>query len=249
MISSINSRSTHAFLQRHLAGQSDKIGLHLASGEGAETFFIANILGENGQVTGIEKDEVMIEKARHKISESGCGVQFFPSQHYNWIQKNYCDFVYFPIYPSWLPMKAELIQGIRECLKPGGKLLIEIQRLSNFRRYPYNHAFARSVELLGLLEAEYTDFPVDDVKQLSELFQNAGFRVAEHECIQPFFIGSQYNNIISLSLEVCSEQIIAFGLSSQVEINALLVELKYCETKQDTLISSNGMTQIKVYKK
>lgn len=153
------------------------------------------------------------------------------------------DFVYIRVWTGSWPAQGELLQGIRRKLSPGGILLLEVAPLSGYQAYAYNHAFARSMELIGLLETLRAGAAAQP-EPVQALLQQAGFEVPERSTGLPAFIPRNDHRIKSLALEACRDAILHCRGSTTDELNALLLELREFEQQDDTLISRPGLLQL-----
>ena len=244
ILSAIYEPMTSDFLKICFLSKTEMHGLHIACGSGEDTFLLASQLGENGRISAIDEDRVMIERARQKKAEKGVnGISFSSADQSTWLNEKKYDFIYTRILMSLLLVEESLLQKIYQSLKKGASLIIEGMNLAGYAAYPYNHAFGRSVEILNQLYMTHaSDQNVKD--QLLAMFQHHGFREIKIDFIPPAFIDGTYKMIISLTLEAAMEEIIHLKLSSTTELNALLLELRLFEKQEDTLISTPGVYQI-----
>lgn len=232
---------TREWLGKHLPASGISRGLHLASGSGENTFLLAALLGEQATLLGLDADPVLVEYARQAKAVKGWDrIRFSQMDFSSGAAGPAYDLIYTRIWNSAQVELDGLLQTIRRRLKPGGWLLAEMMRLSDFKSYPYNHAFARSMELIGHLE---NDQP--QAEPLSELLRGLGFATTEIDYSHPAFILPDHRRIVSLALEGCRGEILRQGRASGAELNALLLELKAYEKQNDTLISRPGILQIR----
>lgn len=161
----------------------------------------------------------------------------------SWESEQPFDVVYTRTWAGGLSGLDTLLETIRQNLHTGGRLLLEVVSLFGFSAYPYNHALARSMELIGRLET-----PGHSTAALPErvqvLLQQAGFDTLEVLSSLPAFVPRTHNQAVSLALEACRDAILQCRGSTAEELNALLLELREFEAQGDTMISRPGLLQI-----
>lgn len=170
-------------------------------------------------------------------------VQFLQADPFSWETTQTFNFVYTRFWAGSWTAQAEPLQTIRRKLNPGGVLLAEVVPLSGYQAYPYNHALARTMELIGLLEASLSG-TVSEPEHIQVLLQPAGFELCELNTGLPAFLPRTDNRVVSLALEACRCALLNCGGSTAEELNALLLELKEFEPQDDTLISRPGLLQL-----
>lgn len=243
LLSSIYEPVTREWLNRQLPDIWEGSGLHLACGNGHDSFILASLIDAQTTLMCIDEDAATVQAARHSGALGNReGLQFLQADPFNWETTQVFDFIYTRIWAGSWAGQSDLMQAIRRNLKTGGILLVEIVTLSGFRAYPYNHAFARTMELISLLE---TSRPgrVTPQEQILVLLQRAGFETPEPSAGPPAFIPHADNRVVSLALEACREAILHCRGSTAEELNALLLELREFERQDDTLISRPGLLQ------
>ncbi|MBK8955964.1 MAG: hypothetical protein IPM34_10465 [Saprospiraceae bacterium] len=218
LFSEMYKPATQKWLTRHLPNTEDSHGLHL-TGENSEDSFPLTEFQEHECIPLAWSDMFNLEAG----------------QAY--------DFAYARIWGGNLPGLTARMQALRQNLKAGGHLLLEFVSLSGFSAYPYNHALARSMELIDMLETPRPSAALLPERIQLEL-QQAGFDTLEIISTLPAFIPHTNNRVITLALEAFRETILHCRESTAEEINALLIELREFEKQGDTLISRPGMLQV-----
>lgn len=241
LLAAIFGPATRLWLGKHLASMEGAQGLHLGCGNGEDTFLAASLLSEDNALHGIDEDAVMIEAALQRKARRGLEhVHFAQASLADWSPARPYDFIYTRIQATALPAPETWLEGLCRGLSAGGVLFVEAIKPSGFRAYPYNHAFARAMELIGRLEAAQPY----EVEELPGLLGQAGFTDIVTTYAAPAFITPACNRIASLSLECYREEILRHGDSNRNEINALLQELQAFELLEDTLASRPGVLQL-----
>lgn len=246
LLAAIFEPAARQWLEKQLKPVKGGQGLHLGCGSGEDSFLIAALLSENTTLYGIDEDAALIEAARQEKARWGLEhVHFAQSSFAAWNPARSYDFIYTRIQASALPAPEAWLTGLSRNLKAGGLLLAEIIKPSGFRAYPYNHAFARTMELIERLEAAQPCA----AEELPGRLEQAGFTNMASTYVAPAFIPPACNRIASLSLECYQAEILRRGDSNREELNALLLELRAYEQQEDSLISRPGVLQIIARKK
>ncbi|MCB9345674.1 MAG: class I SAM-dependent methyltransferase [Lewinellaceae bacterium] len=240
LLSSIYKQDTEEWLRLQLKHIQGGNGLHLASGNGMDSYMLAHLLDAESTLLGIDEDAAMIQTARNAAVNSNHGaVKFLQADPFCWRATEAFDFIYTRLSAGNWTAHSALLYLLRANQKKNAVLLIEIVALSEFKAYPYNHAFARAMELIGMLETTG-----DKATQAELLLQQHGFELLEFNTAMPAFIPNNQHNIVSLALEACRAAILQRRGSTTEELNALLLELREFEQQNDTLISRPGLLQI-----
>ncbi len=246
LLSSLYRLITREWLDRILPKMNGGCGLHLASGNGEDTFMIDSLLKGQVALLGIDEDAALIQAARHSASRKRLEqVRFARGDLFSLETTQACDFIYARIWEGALNKPGEWLQAIRRNLGNVSILIVEVVQFSGFSAYPYNHAFSRSMELIGLLESPLPE-AVPLSEQLPVLLQQEDFVNLTMDYTLPAFIPRDCNHVVSLALEACRDAILHCRGSTAEELNALLLELREFEQQPDTLISRPGLLQVSV---
>lgn len=241
LVARSHESTTRSWLQKHLPNKINLCGLQWECGSGEDLFLIASFLDGQCRLSGIDTDPVLIEAACSAQGQQGLETITFctadpdaeePRQGY--------DFVYARFEAHDWSRQAPALRKIRQWLKPEGVLIAELITYSRYTAYPYNHAFARSMHLIGALE----EHPEDMKQQCTDLIQQAGFNSLEMEYTHPYFLSPEHHRIGSLVLELFQEQILARRHAAREELKALLVELQQYEQLEDVLIGQPAVLQV-----
>lgn len=205
---------------------------------------LVSLLEGQSTLLGIEEDTTMLEAARHSGALRGLErIQFEHADLFRWKADQPFDFIYVRIWAAALPDQDDLLQAIHQNLKESGVLFAEIVSLSGYQAYPYNHAFARSTEMIEMIEHPRPD-AVALPEQIQEMLKQSGFDSIDMTSTLPAFVPRDCNHIVSLALEACRDAILHCRGSTAEELNALLLELREFEQQDDTLISRPGLLQL-----
>ncbi|MEZ4960276.1 MAG: class I SAM-dependent methyltransferase [Saprospiraceae bacterium] len=244
LLTALYGPATRAWFSQHLKSIENGEGLFLGCGTGEETFHLANLLGKTVRLCGLDEDAAFVEEALLAKSFGKVGhVHFHQASLAEWNPGQGYDFIFTgqttPSLPDW--------QLIAKHLKPGGELFAQVLDFSGFNSFPYNHAFARSIDIIRSL----SELPANAAEvrgYLTASLRQAGLDTIELTSAVPAFMPSEFNSILSLVMEGCRASILPGNHATREELNSLLLELKQHETQEDTLISRPGIWNIRAKK-
>lgn len=239
LLSDIYASATREWLARQLPELPESRGLHLTGGNGEDSLVLAELPAVPAPLLSIDREAAT---PGFRMQEQ---IPFTQADSLNWEIAQDFDFVYMRIWAGAWSGKNALMQSMQRRLKTGGILLVEVVSLSGYQSYPYNHAFARAMELIALLETPQSG--TTQQEQIRVLLRQAGFELSEWSAGLPAFISRTGNRVVSLALEACKEAILQCRGSTTDELNALLLELREFEMQDDTLISRPGLLQITAF--
>ena len=108
--------------------RGDKV-LDMGCGTGELTSFIADQVGEEGEVIGVDPDQERIKVATQKHYGRRRNIKFIvgdSSSHFPHYNKGYYDFHFSNFVFQWLTVRERdvFLNAAYKCLKPGGKIAI-----------------------------------------------------------------------------------------------------------------------------
>lgn len=233
------------FFEKILKKSLVKRVLHLDCGRGEDALLMASLMEAESLVYAVDRDGVLISNAQHIVSEASWPkIQFKQVNDFYFFPKQKYDLVFMSMWKHDLSAQKELIPHIcLNMLEYGGLLALNIFNIADYKAYPYNHAFARSTGLLGLL-ADHENDLLEPIEALEKLIENLGCSKMEVYETAPSFIPADLKSIVSLFMEYMGEELVDASLTSREEIHALILELRRFEQKADTLISRSGLLQV-----
>lgn len=247
ILSEALSVSSLFFIQKQNFRQG-MLGLDLNCGEGDLTFRLAEKVGANGSVTGLDENPVFIKIAEEKATQSALrNIQFHLQNFVQWKNPESFDFVHGRFLLSQSTAVGELLTQLFKALKSGGFIMLEEMDFSDFQCFPYCFAFDRSWELVSAIHCR-RGFDPHIGSKLTFLLQQAGFQNIQVQQIAPSFLKENEKSIASITLESIASDLLELQLISSTELQALLFELKAFEKMEDTLISLPGIFQVTGYK-
>lgn len=229
---------TRSWMDKHL-GDIPGTGVFVTSWREEDAFLLDTLAG--GLSPGSKKNEAKVKSIKQSSTDLRCPdrVKISSDDLENWRSASLYDFCVIRI-DSTVSMPLQGLKNLAMHLKPHGKILIELVQDSGFRAYPYNHAFARAMNLIGQLEADQRR----SEEILTELLIRLGYFIPEKVYVAPLFIPKSCNRLGSLLLDVYRQGIVQAGHANLAEIQALFQELNAFEMQENALISRPDVLQI-----
>ncbi|MCB0583234.1 MAG: methyltransferase domain-containing protein [Phaeodactylibacter sp.] len=236
--------TTQAFFQR--AGlTSGQHGLDLGCGGGAATLALAEIVGFNGSITGIDWDAENIAFARQRAETLGMSqAQYQQADVRDWERDaDSVDFAYGRFLMTHLDNPAALARKVRRMLKPGGRILLEDIDFAGHFCSPACRAFDQYVE--WYTEAARRRGADPNIgPRLPQLVREAGFRNIQFNIVQPVFQTGEGKQMASLTLENIADALASNQLASGEMVADCLAELRAFEQDENTLVSLPRIFQV-----
>ncbi|MEM1323686.1 MAG: methyltransferase domain-containing protein [Bacteroidota bacterium] len=248
LLSRLMAVGARDFLRTELT-EKEGNGLHLNCGNGTLSLAIADLIGPERRLTGIDSDAMMTEGARIAAIEQGYrNVEFYTKKAFIPTIKPTFHFVFGRYLFSQLSSPQDKADQLYRLLHPNGLLLLEDLDLRRMNCFPYSYAFERFKELLrALYELEgITNSTLGS--NIKQQLQEAGFEQIRIKFQTPLFLKNEFKQLASLSFESIMGGVMNKQLVSATEIHALLMELKAFEQEEQTMISLPGIYQIKAYR-
>ena len=121
--------------------------LDLGCGGGDVTLELARMVGPDGQVTGVDMDEVKLDLARRDAAARGLGnVSFQALNVYEWSEPDSYDLVYSRNVLQHLSRPVDVLASMWAAVRPGGVIVVEDADFEGSFCNPPNDGFAFWVE-------------------------------------------------------------------------------------------------------
>ncbi len=215
--------TTHALLER-VGVRSGMRVLDLGCGSGQVSVELARLVAPEGEVIAIDADAEVLKHARALARERGVEVRFEQRDALEDDGHRDLDLAYARFLLSHVRDPAATLARMRRTLRPGGVLVVEDVDFAGHFCHPPCAAFERYVELYvaaaRLRGADATIGP-----RLPALLREAGLEAIEVDVVQPAFLDGDGKRIAQLTLDGIRDTVVAAGLASDAEIDALLAEL------------------------
>jgi len=217
--------------------------LDVGCGGGDVTLLLADRVGPNGRVLGIDFDRDILRLAQAEAQHAGV-----THVEYRWADAENLQLpatfhlVYARFLLSHLPNARQALAGMIAAALPGGWILTEDVDFPGHFCYPESRAFERYGELYQEVVRRKGADPTLG-RKLPVLFLEAGLADVQLEVIQPTFRTGPGKRLAAVTMARIAEAVIAEGLTDAAEIQAITTELEVYARDERTLMSAPRIVQ------
>ena len=216
--------------------------LDLGCGTGEVTLELARRVGREGRVVGIDMDERVLSHARSSTPVAGTAVEWRVGRAEDLEEQDAYDLVYARFVMSHLADPAAVLLRIGKALRRGGKVVLEDIDITAHAHWPESAAFRRYIEIYSATaQAHGANSSIGP--RLPALLIDAGFNDVSVAISMPVFRDGEKKTIARITLENIAEAAIASGLTSQAEVERLLVDLGAHEADPRSIQSTAQLFQ------
>ena len=236
-------KSTREFLKTAGLNKA-KSCLDLGCGTGKVTMMIAEIIGGEGQVLGVDINELNIHTAGNSAKAKEIkNVSFEVFDVYEFKSRTKYDAVYSRFLLSHLASPKIILENILQLLKPGGKLFIEDTDFTGHFCYPGSDYFDQYVSLYqDLLKKRGGNANLG--QSLVGLLQDMGFSNIKFQLSQPAHISGEGKLMAEITFKGISQALIEEHLITKEEFANIYSELVKYRKRNDTIISLPRIFQV-----
>ena len=210
----------------------ERVGIHagmtcldVGCGGGDVSFDLAQRVGPNGRVVGIDLDEIKVGLARDEArSLQLANVEFHHSEITAFDTTTEFDVVYARFLLTHLPHPAEAVARMQRWLRPGGVLVIEDIDFSGHFCHPESTAFRRYLELYVQAARRRGGDPHIGPR-VPGLIHDAGFSAIRMHIVQPAGLDGEVKLVNPLTMENIAHSVVVDGLASQAEVDQIVADL------------------------
>jgi predicted O-methyltransferase YrrM len=242
MLSRVLGRTTAALLERAGLAAGHRC-LDLGCRVGAVTIAMARRVGPDGLAVGIDADAPFLELARREAAEQGVAAVFRLGDARSLLAESNHDLAYARFLLSHLPDPAHAARQLRAATRPGGVIAVEDVDFSGHFCYPRNDAFTRYQELYRAVVRHRGADP-DLGPRLPELLEAAGIEDVQLEVILPAFRDGEGKRMARVTMQGIRQAVIAAGLATEREVEAIVAELSALERDRRTIMSLPRIFQV-----
>ena len=252
----IADRSRLKFLQKFLRPTTldlfDRVGVRLGMscldmgcGIGEVVFDLAQLVGSEGRVVGIDIDDARIEMAREDAAANGLSnVEFRVGDIRIFEERDNFDLINARFLLSHLRDPASLLAKMRRTLSPGGVVTAEDIDYSGYYCYPDLASFRRCVELLYEMKCS-TGGKADLGKELPVMFLDAGLsRVGVNNFQHVELSGDIKRYLPRVMAGGLSDWIVALDLATEGEMESILADLNEFADNPRTVMGTPRYCQV-----
>jgi SAM-dependent methyltransferase len=238
-------------LEPRTRGLLDRLGiargarcLDLGCGGGDVTLALAELVGPEGEVVGVDIDETKLVLAREEATAAGVSnVDYRRAAVDDVDPDGSFDVVYSRFLFSHLQDSAGALQRMTDAARPAGVVAAEDVDYGGCFCYPENTAYRRSCELYTRAgEARGVDPTIG--RRLPALFVDAGLSEIGVHVVQPAGFDADIKLAMPLTLENIEDAVVSSGLASREELAALVEELYAFAAEPSSILSWPRIVQV-----
>ncbi len=244
VVQGVHGVDTADFLRR-LGDLKGKRIADIGCGIGAVSCYLAEQVGETGEVVGIDRSAEQVEQAQNRAKARGLhNVRFQVATAYDTeLERESFDVAYCRFVLMHLREPERALTEMMSLLKPDGILAVEDGDFTSLGTYPASNAFLRAVELYRKAgEAQGEHFEIG--KYLPQLVQKAGARNVQVRLAQPAYLSGIEKKLPSWTVEEATPYLLQAGIATQEEIDAVLEAVRLLEEDETVLFLMARMTQV-----
>lgn len=199
--------------------------LDLGCGGGDVAFEIAELVGPDGHVTGIDMDDVKLALARDEANRRGLANVEFRAENVNeWDEPDAYDLVYCRFLLEHLSRPIDLLQKMWAAVRPGGAIAVEDADFGGLFSQPRNDGYAFWARAYpGVLERHGGDPAIG--RKLYEYFLAAGIPRPTVRLVQRADVDEEAKTLPLLTIEATAESMVAEGIATSDEVDAARASL------------------------
>ena len=199
--------------------------LDAGCGGGDTSFDLAELVGPQGRVLGLDLDETKLTLARHEAELRHLyNVQFRLSDIAQSEELPKFDLVYARFLLTHMSDPTAIARRMRTLLYPGGVLVLEDIDFTGYFCHPHSAALGRYVELYNQA-VKLRDGDPNIGPRLPGILLDLGFERVQVQVVQPVALEGEVKLVTPLTMESIQDCLLEEGLSSKEEIAQIIDEL------------------------
>ena len=211
--------------------------LDLGCGSGDVTLKMAALVGAEGHVVGIDRDQSILHLARQEADEEGLPVTFRTVVAEELVEESAYDLVFSRYLLSHLPRPQRALEAMVRAARPGGRLVLEDVYFPGHVCYPPNVALDRFVELYQAVARAKEGGDAAIGVRLLEMALDAGLEEVRVGLVVPTFREGEGKWVTQITMEHIREAVVGAGLASDAEVDNVVSELGRIAVDARTLMS------------
>jgi SAM-dependent methyltransferase len=211
--------------------------LDVGCGGGDVTLKMAAIVGAEGHVVGVDRDQSVLQVARQEADEQGLPVTFRRLEAEELEEESAYDLVFARYLLSHLPRPQRALESMVRAARPGGRLVLEDVYFPGHVCYPSNAAFDRFVELYQAVAREKEGGDAAIGVRLLGMALEAGLVDVHVGLVVPTFREGEGKWVTRVTMEHIRGAVVDAGLASDSEVDEVVSELGRFADDDRTLMS------------
>jgi SAM-dependent methyltransferase len=215
----------------------------IGCGVGMVTALLAELVGPEGDVVGIDFSGAQLAQARERLQSTGTKVRFYEATATDTgLPFHSFDLVYCRFLLIHLTDPEGALREMKALLKPGGILVCEDGDLTTASSEPPS-ALGAFADLWGRLgPARGVDYTLG--KRLFHMVQAAGFPAPEITFNQPVRPRGETKRLLELSVAEAGPAFVEAGLITADELESTLIEMRRLNADDTVLAVMPRMAQV-----
>lgn len=215
----------------------------LGCGVGLVSQLLAELVGPEGEVVGVDFSGAQIEQARALLPPEISNVRFVEaSATATGLPRESFDLVYSRFLLIHLPEPEAALKEMRELLKPNGLLVVEDGDLTSAGSEP-SSKLEYFASLFGRLGPQWgVDYTLG--RRLFRMVVAANFSRPEITLNQPVFARGENKRLLELSVAEAGSSFVSAGLISQDELAQTIVDMRELAYDDTVLALMPRMSQV-----
>jgi ubiquinone/menaquinone biosynthesis C-methylase UbiE len=219
--------------------------LDLGCGSGDVTLKMAALVGEGGEVVGVDADRAILRLAEQEAKRhQGLPVTFRRLDAERLAEESAYDLVYARYLLSHLPRPERVVEVMARALRSGALLVVEDVFFPGHVCYPPNAAFDRYVQLYQAAAKSKEGGDAAIGPRLLGLALDAGLAEVRVGLVVPTFRDGEGKRVAQVTMEHIREAVVGAELATSDEVDAIVGELNRFAADDRTLMSMAPTFQV-----
>ena len=218
--------------------------LDVGCGSGDVTLKMAALVGEGGEVVGVDSDQAILRLAEQEAERQGLPVTFRRLDAEELAEESAYDVVFARYLLSHLPRPERVVEAMVRALRPGGRLVVEDVFFPGHICYPANAAFDRYLQLYQAAVKSNEGGDAAIGPRLLGLALEAGLEEVSVGLVVPVFRDGDGKRVAQVTMEHIREAVVGAELATSDEVDAIVGELDRFADDDRTLMSMAPTFQV-----
>jgi ubiquinone/menaquinone biosynthesis C-methylase UbiE len=222
--------------------------LDLGCGSGDVAFELARLVGANGEVTGIDMDELKVELALKSARERGIRNVTLRVMNVNdWGEERAYDLVYSRFLLQHLRRPVDLLTRMWAAVRAGGALVVEDADFDGVFAEPPNEGLSFFKRLYSAVLERNGGDPAEGRRLYGHVLA-AGIPNPSVRHVQSVYAAGEAKGLVLSTLAASADSIVADGLASRDEVVAAIDQLAAFTADPTTLLAEPRVFQVWAYR-